>query len=171
MLRLQDYPASDASGLGDNFSFVNIMKEGKELEIFCFLCKKQNTKSTINRSYSDDNNSVKENLMELYGDAVEHYLSDDVPVCLNCSQILDNTVRLKRQLYEVIVDNAVNMEVHGKPGSKSFDFTNIWMRVNDSYLYPQVHNLDLLKVTSSTPTDERCVLLHQVVDIVLKHHF
>ncbi|KAF5273764.1 hypothetical protein FQR65_LT17078 [Abscondita terminalis] len=30
------------------------------------------------------------------------------------------------------------------------------MRTNDSFLYPQVDNLDLLMITGSIPTDERC---------------
>ncbi|KAF5294881.1 hypothetical protein FQR65_LT10679 [Abscondita terminalis] len=128
----------------------------EESEISCFLCKTQDAEC-ISISYRDDKNSFKEDLTELYGDAIEHYLSNDDPVCLNCAQIIDNTVRLKRQVYEVIVDNAVNMEVFGKPGNKSFNFANIWtMRTNDSFLYPQVDNLDLLMITGSIPTDERC---------------
>ncbi|KAK4887774.1 hypothetical protein RN001_004045 [Aquatica leii] len=134
-----------------------------EEDISCFLCKKQDT-DCISISYREERNSVKDDLMELYGDAIEHYLSNEDPVCLNCAQILDNTVRLKRQVYEVIVDNAVNIEVCGKPGDKAFNFASVWItRSNNSYLYPQIDNLvdpvspnDLLMVTGSIPYDKRC---------------
>uniref|UniRef100_A0A1Y1LDT6 C2H2-type domain-containing protein n=1 Tax=Photinus pyralis TaxID=7054 RepID=A0A1Y1LDT6_PHOPY len=130
--------------------------ELEDIAVFCFLCKKGNI-SLVDIRYKTDRNSVKENLMELYGDAVETYLGCVDLVCWNCAHIVESMAFLKRHLYEVIVDHHVSVQVHDKPGTRVFDVSSTWSYLNfdnppDSAASPN----DLLMVTGSIPYVERC---------------
>ncbi|KAK5643864.1 hypothetical protein RI129_007709 [Pyrocoelia pectoralis] len=128
------------------------MEEFSDCSVLCFLCKRDNS-SLVDIRYKMDRNSVKEDLMELYGDAVENYISGDDMVCWSCAQVVENMTILKRHLYEVIVDHHVSVQVHNKPGTKAFDFLNTWSYTPllESARSPN----DLLMVTGSIPYVER----------------